>query len=81
MVGTDFYAAYENNGMTVIVFDGVVKVCNLAGVCVTVRAGQVSTVRNGAIVPLIVIPIVTTRGNSPPSATPTKGFLPPACAP
>src|SRR6201997_2551730 len=45
-VGTDFYVAYENNIMTVIVFDGVVKVCNLAGVCVAVKAGQITTVRN-----------------------------------
>jgi hypothetical protein len=47
VVGTDFYVAYENNIMTVIVFDGVVKVCNLAGVCVAVKAGQLTTVRNG----------------------------------
>ena len=47
VVGTDFYTAYENNVMTVIVFEGVVKVCNLAGVCVMVKAGQMSTVRNG----------------------------------
>jgi hypothetical protein len=46
VVGTDFYVAYENNVMTVIVFDGVVKVCNLAGVCVEVKAGQLTTVRN-----------------------------------
>lgn len=46
VVGTDFYVGYENNVMTVIVFDGVVKVCNLAGVCVEVKAGQMSTVRN-----------------------------------
>jgi len=46
VVGTDFYVGYENNIMTVIFFDGVVKVCNLAGVCVTVKAGQVTTVRN-----------------------------------
>src|SRR6201993_931947 len=47
VVGTDFYVGYENNVMTVIVFDGVVKVCNLAGVCVAVKAGQITTVRNG----------------------------------
>jgi len=47
VVGTDFYVAYENNVMTTIVFDGFVKVCNLAGVCVTVKAGQFTTVRNG----------------------------------
>jgi hypothetical protein len=46
VVGTDFYVGYENNVMTVIVFDGVVKVCNLAGVCVEVKAGQMTTVRN-----------------------------------
>ena len=47
VVGTDFYVGYENNVMTVIVFDGQVKVCNLAGVCVGVKAGQLTTVRNG----------------------------------
>jgi len=121
VVGTDFYTAYENNVMTVIVFDGMVKVCNLAGACVVVKAGQVSTVRNGdnsgptleqaslstltdaiastnldapsglqqahhiskgtaialgviAAVPLIVIPIVATRGTS---STPTQQRCPP----
>jgi len=47
VVGTDFYVAYENNVMTVIVFDGIVRVCNLAGVCVEIKAGQTTTVRNG----------------------------------
>lgn len=47
VVGTDFYTAYENNVMTVIVFEGFVRVCNLAGVCVVVKAGQMTTVRSG----------------------------------
>lgn len=47
VVGTDFYTSYENNMMTVIVFDGFVRVCNLAGVCVVVKAGQMTTLRNG----------------------------------
>lgn len=47
VVGTDFYTSYENNVMTVIVFEGLVRVCNLAGVCVVVKAGQMTTVRNG----------------------------------
>jgi hypothetical protein len=47
VVGTDFYVSYENNIMTVIVFEGMVKTCNLAGVCVTVGAGLMSTVRTG----------------------------------
>lgn len=47
VVGTDFYVGYENNVMTVAVFEGQVKVCNLAGVCVEVKAGQITTVRNG----------------------------------
>jgi hypothetical protein len=32
--------------MNVIVFEGFVRVCNLAGVCVEVKAGQTSSVRN-----------------------------------
>jgi ferric-dicitrate binding protein FerR (iron transport regulator) len=47
VVGTDFYVSYENNVMTVIVFEGLVKVCNLAGICVEVKPGQTTTVRNG----------------------------------
>lgn len=47
VVGTDFFVGYENNVMTVMVFEGNVKVCNLAGVCVEVKAGQFTTVRNG----------------------------------
>src|SRR5215472_6459329 len=46
VVGTDFYVSYDNGVMNVTVFDGVVKVCNLAGVCVEVKAGQFTTVRN-----------------------------------
>lgn len=47
VVGTDFFVSYENNIMTVIVFQGSVKVCNLAGACVTVGAGLMTTVRSG----------------------------------
>jgi hypothetical protein len=49
VVGTDFYMAYDNttNTMSVIVFEGLVKVCNLAGVCVIVKAGQMTNVRSG----------------------------------
>jgi hypothetical protein len=126
VVGTDFYTAYENNIMTVMVFEGIVRVCNLAGVCVEVKAGQTTTVRNGdssgpavpaqatlaaltdainntnlgsgpgveqvhhiskgtaitlaviAAIPIIVIPIVATRGSSapPPAGKPTNGCSP-----
>jgi hypothetical protein len=44
VVGTDFYVGYENDVMTVVAFDGLVRVCNLAGVCVEVGAGQITTV-------------------------------------
>ncbi len=47
VVGTDFYVEYANNTMNVIVFEGLVKVCNLAGVCVVVKAGQMTSVRSG----------------------------------
>jgi hypothetical protein len=124
VVGTDFYVAYENNVMTVIVFDGVVKVCNLAGVCVAVKAGQLTTVRNTdsngpaapsqanlstlseaiasttletgpnigqvhhigkgtaiaigilAAIPIVVVPIVTTRGSGTPAPPPSTGCSP-----
>jgi hypothetical protein len=49
VVGTDFFLGYDNatGTMNVIVFEGFVKVCNLAGVCVLVKAGQMTSVRNG----------------------------------
>lgn len=49
VVGTDFFLGYDNTAqvMNVIVFEGFVKVCNLAGVCVIVKAGQMTNVRNG----------------------------------
>ena len=62
VVGTDFFVGYDVNAgaMNVIVFEGLVKVCNLAGVCVLVKAGQMTNVRNG--------------DNSPP-APPTQAVL------
>lgn len=49
VVGTDFYIAHDQaSGQTsVVVFEGQVKFCNLAGVCVLVKAGQMSSVRSG----------------------------------
>lgn len=47
VVGTDFFVAYLNNTMNVIAFEGLVKVCNLAGVCVLIKAGQMTSVRSG----------------------------------
>jgi hypothetical protein len=46
VVGTDFYVGYENNVMNVIAYEGQVRVCNLAGVCVLLKAGQLTTLRN-----------------------------------
>src|SRR2546427_10047242 len=48
-VGTDFFVAVDNTTgtMNVITFEGLVKVCNLAGVCVLVKAGQMTSVRSG----------------------------------
>src|SRR5690348_5263314 len=47
VVGTDFFMEYANSQMNVIVFEGQVKVCNLAGVCVLAKAGQMTSVRSG----------------------------------
>ena len=48
VVGTDFYVGFDNSTgtMNVIVFEGIVKVCNLAGLCVIVKAGQMTNVRS-----------------------------------
>jgi FecR-like protein len=47
VIGTDFYLSYEGDTMGVIVFEGRVKFCNLAGVCVEVGAGEMSSVQQG----------------------------------
>lgn len=47
VVGTDFYSEYDNGVMKVIAYEGVVRVCNLAGVCVLLKAGQMTSLRNG----------------------------------
>jgi hypothetical protein len=48
VVGTDFFTGFDasTGTMTVAVFEGIVKVCNLAGVCVIVKAGQMTSVRS-----------------------------------
>jgi hypothetical protein len=45
VVGTDFFLSFINGINELIVYEGVVRFCNLAGVCVSVGAGQMSTVR------------------------------------
>lgn len=45
VVGTDFYLAYLNSITRLIVYEGRVQFCNLAGTCVTVGAGQMSSIR------------------------------------
>jgi hypothetical protein len=47
VVGTDFYVGYENSVMNVIAYEGSVRVCNPAGVCVILKAGQMTNLRNG----------------------------------
>lgn len=47
VVGTDFFVSFDTTTgtMNVTVFEGIVKVCNLTGACVDVKAGQFSNVR------------------------------------
>src|SRR3989475_9031128 len=47
--GREFFVGYDvtTNVMNVIAFEGLVKVCNQAGVCVLLKAGQMTSVRNG----------------------------------
>ncbi len=47
VVGTDFFLSFENGLFQIVVFEGTVKFCNLDGICVTVVAGQVATIRDG----------------------------------
>ena len=51
VVGTDFYMAYDNSITRLVVFQGTVKFCNLAGQCVMVGAGQMSSIRDRDTLP------------------------------
>jgi hypothetical protein len=80
VVGTDFYVDYINDTMNVIVFEGFVRVCNLAGVCVEVKAGQTSSVRNsnsGSTSPLnpaqATLDVLTQAAQSTDVGGPTVG--------
>jgi hypothetical protein len=50
VVGTDFYVDYDKSTgtMTVIAFEGIVRVCNLQGICVLLKAGQTSSIRSNS---------------------------------
>jgi len=45
VVGTDFFLSFINGIAQLIVYEGIVQFCNLAGACVNVGAGQTSSVR------------------------------------
>ena len=45
VVGTDFFLEFANNVTRLVVFEGKVNFCNLAGQCVLVGAGMLSVVR------------------------------------
>ena len=45
VVGTDFFLAIEGDLLRLIVFEGVVRFCNPAGVCIDVAAGMMSAIR------------------------------------
>ena len=85
VVGTDFYVAYENSTMNVIVFEGLVRVCNLAGACVVVKPGQISSVRSGdnsaplapaqATLDVLTEAVNSTDVGGPPSAVQTSTHI------
>jgi ferric-dicitrate binding protein FerR (iron transport regulator) len=85
VVGTDFYVGYDNSTMNVIVFEGLVRVCNLAGVCVVVKAGQMSSVRSGdnstplapaqATLDLLTEAAQSTDVGGPPGAVPSTTHI------
>jgi hypothetical protein len=61
VVGTDFFVMFANGLMQVIVFEGVVRVCDLAGHCVNVSAGMTTTVRQSAQGAALLPPLTPTK--------------------
>ncbi len=51
VVGTDFYVGFDQGLMNVAVFEGLVRVCNLAGACVIVKAGEMTSVKSNDTAP------------------------------
>jgi ferric-dicitrate binding protein FerR (iron transport regulator) len=45
VVGTDFYMSYQNGILQLIVYEGAVRFCNLAAICVVVTGGLMSAIR------------------------------------
>ena len=45
VVGTDFYVSFLNGIMQIVVFEGMVKFCNLAAQCVDLAGGMTSVIR------------------------------------
>ncbi len=84
VVGTDFYIEYGNDVMNVIVFEGFVRLCNLAGQCVVVKPGQMSSVRRGdnSTPPTIVqAPLsMLTSATTDTESGGNVGLVPPAAA-
>ena len=61
VVGTDFYLAYLNGILELLVYEGQVNFCNLAGQCVSVLAGFIAFIRGANLAP-----------DAPTQATPSQ---------
>ncbi len=61
VVGTDFYLAYINGILELIVYEGQVNFCNLTGQCVSVLAGFIAFIRGANLAP-----------DAPTQATPSQ---------
>ena len=57
VIGTDFYILFQDGMMQLIVFEGSVRFCNLAGVCVIVSGGLMSTIRGNNQPPDTPMPV------------------------
>ncbi|MGB6200849.1 MAG: FecR family protein [Candidatus Acidiferrales bacterium] len=78
VVGGDAYVFFENNMMSVVVFEGTVRLCNLQLVCVDVLAGQIATIRGDhapdaasqatseEVADAVASTLVDNGGNAPP---------------
>ena len=75
VIGTDFYVSYEDDTMSVVVFEGRVKFCSLSSICVEVVAGEMSTVRqNNSSGPAPPAPATAALTSSVISSTTVENF-------
>ncbi len=74
VIGTDFFLGFENGLLTLIVFEGIVRLCDLAGRCVDVPEGMKSAIRRPETLGPAAAAGTTPAPDPPSPATPAESM-------